>query len=168
MLLFSGYSHAKSACFRPEKHGILIPAMMKQEFLSKTLAKCNKSKWNILRLTATANKVLFISSHIKILSMKWYKTQQFRILLSSKLSPCFITNKGHIYEIVQKTLQEHFERNDFSSSNKTKDDNNDCSYNLLNVTQTITFIMNSNDEQHWASMVPTTSNVGCSPKLKPL
>ncbi len=73
---------------------------------------------------------------------------QFRILLSSKLSPCFITNKVHIYEIVQKTLREHFERNDFSSSNKTKDDNNDCSYNLLNATQTNTFIMNSNDEQH--------------------
>jgi hypothetical protein len=38
----------------------------------------------------------------------------------------------------------------------------------LNATQTITFIMNSNDEQHSASMVPTTSNVGCSPKSKPL
>ncbi len=51
--------------------------------------------------------------------------------------------------IVQKTLQEQFvERNDFSSSNRTKDDNNDCSYNLLNATQAITFIMNSNDEQH--------------------
>ncbi len=101
-MLFSGYSHAKSACFSPEKHGILIPAMMKQEFLSKTLAKCKKSKWNILRLTATANKVLFISSHLKTLSMKWYKTQQFRILLSSKLSPWFITNMDTSMRLYRK------------------------------------------------------------------